>query len=195
MRDFIFRYRGWLFIPAALLMLYLAKPTMLSLAVGFAIVFLGGEAIRIWAVGYSGVTTRKSELDAPQLVTAGPYGLVRNPLYLGNLISWLGFCAAASGGANLVERIVIFGATIISYLIIYGNIIPHEEQFLAGQYGEQFQDYLKKVPCFLPNFKAYDNPQGKWKPSVILTAESQTIIMLLAVAAVMVLKFLKILPF
>lgn len=193
MKEFIFRFRGWLFIPSALLMLYLAKPTPLSLAIGFLIALMG-ESIRIWAVGFSGVTTRKSELEAPLLVTAGPYAMVRNPLYVGNLITWVGFSIAAAGAAALWAQIVIIGSVILSYAIIYGNIIPLEEQFLEKQFGEPFREYLKHVPRMLPQLKPYEKQNGKWDPGVILKAESQTIIMLLILGAVLVLKYVKVIP-
>lgn len=193
MKEFIFRFRGWLFIPSALLMLYLAHPTPLSLAIGL-IIALAGEGIRIWAVGYSGVTTRKSELEAPVLVTAGPYALVRNPLYVGNLITWVGFSIAAAGAAPLWAKIVIIGSVILSYAIIYGNIIPLEEQFLEKEFGEPFREYLKHVPQMLPQMKPYDKQNGKWDPGVILKAESQTIIMLVILAGVLFLKFINVIP-
>ena len=193
MKEFIFKFRGWLFVPSALLMLYLAKPTPVSLIIGFLIA-LAGESIRIWAVGFSGVTTRKSELEAPLLVTAGPYAMVRNPLYVGNLITWLGFSIAAAGAAPLWAKIVIIGSMILSYAIIYGNIIPLEEQFLEKQFGEPFREYLKNVPQMLPQMKPYDKQNGTWDPGVILKAESQTIIMLLISGAILVLKFTKVIP-
>lgn len=193
MKEFIFKFRGWLFVPSALLMLYLAKPTPLSLAIGFLIA-MAGESIRIWAVGFSGVTTRKSELEAPLLVTAGPYAMVRNPLYVGNLITWVGFSIAAAGAAPLWAKVVIIGSMILSYAIIYGNIIPLEEQFLEKQFGEPFREYLKHVPQMWPQMKPYDKQNGKWDSGVILKAESQTIIMLLISGAILVLKFIKVIP-
>ena len=193
MKNFIFKYRGWLFVPSAILMLYLAKPTPLSLAIGFLVALIG-EGIRVWAVGFSGVTTRKSELEAPLLVTAGPYALVRNPLYVGNLITWLGFCIVSAGAAPLWAKIVIFLSVIISYAIIYGNIIPLEEEFLEKEFGEPFREYLKNVPRMLPQMKPYQKQNGTWDPGVILKAESQTIIMLVILAGIMILKFIKVIP-
>ncbi|MCD4785956.1 MAG: isoprenylcysteine carboxylmethyltransferase family protein [Candidatus Eremiobacteraeota bacterium] len=190
MRDFIFRYRGWLFIPAAIIMLILARPTVSSLIVGLIVSFVIGEGIRIWAVGYSGVTTRGSELEAPKLITAGPYALIRNPLYMGNLMSWLGFCIAASGAAPIWVKAVIFLSMLVSYIIIYGNIIPHEEAFLEKEFKEPFIEYKKHVPAMLPRLKPYEKQNGKWDPGVIISAESHTIIMLIVVSIVLVVKYM-----
>ena len=90
MSSFIFRWRGFLLIPVALAALWLGRPSPASFALGLAVALLG-EALRVWAVGYAGATTRESELAAPRLVTAGPYAFVRNPLYVGNCITALGF--------------------------------------------------------------------------------------------------------
>ncbi len=195
MRDFIFKYRGWLFIPAALIMLYLARPTLISLTIGLGISFLLGEGIRVWAVGFTGVTTRDDKVVAPMLITAGPYSHLRNPLYLGNLISWLGFAIASSGDVPLWASAVVFASVILSYAVIYGAIIPLEENYLRKTFGEPFDEYLQSVPRLLPSLKPYDKPQGVYDPSVILKAEMHTIIMLIVLAGLMVAKYAGVMKF
>jgi len=185
----MFRYRGWLFLPAAIVILFLARPTVTSMAVGFAIAFLIGEGIRIWAVGFTGVTTRHSEVKAPRLITAGPYAYLRNPLYLGNLISWLGFCIAACGAAPMWATAAIFGSVIFTYSVVYGFVIAHEEEFLTGTFGEPFREYLKHVPAIIPRLKPYEKQNGTYDPKVILRAEIQTIIMLIIIVGLMVMKY------
>jgi protein-S-isoprenylcysteine O-methyltransferase Ste14 len=188
MKNFIFKYRGALFIPAAAVMLILAKPTLFSLILGFFLVIVG-EWIRVWAVGFTGVTTRDDKVTAPRLITAGPYAHLRNPLYLGNLISWTGFSIASVGAASPWASAVIFVLTFASYAIIYGNIIPYEEEYLRKTFGEPFDEYCQSVPRLLPSMKPYTNQEGVYDPKVIFNAEVHTIIMLLAVTAVVVLKF------
>jgi protein-S-isoprenylcysteine O-methyltransferase Ste14 len=189
MRKKIFQYRGTLFVPAAILMLVLGKPTVTSIIIGLAISFLIGEGIRIFAVGYSGTTTRADQLKAPELVTAGPYAHVRNPLYLGNFISWIGFSVAAAGEAPLISQVIIYSFVIISNLVIYGIIIPLEEEYLESQYSDQYKDYKKSVPRLFPCLKAYDKQNGIYKPDVIAKAESQTIIMLIGVSVLIIVKY------
>lgn len=57
-------------------------------------VSLLGLAVRIYTVGFtpnntSGRNTKQGQV-ADQLNTSGIYGIVRNPLYLGNFFMWLG---------------------------------------------------------------------------------------------------------
>jgi hypothetical protein len=59
-----------------------ARPTLLSICIALPIVF-AGEVIRTWA---SGCIVKNDTLTI-----AGPYGLTRNPLYLGNFFLGLGF--------------------------------------------------------------------------------------------------------
>jgi protein-S-isoprenylcysteine O-methyltransferase Ste14 len=190
MNSFIFKHRGELFIPSALIILFLGKPTLLSLITGFSVSFLIGEGIRIWSVGFSGRTTRSGQIEAPQLVTSGPYAHLRNPIYFGNFISWTGFCIASTGNTSLWRTLIIFGVTILSNVLIYGAIIPMEEQFLEMKFGETYRKYKQSVPSFFPAIKAYDNQEGLYDFSVIKTHEIESILMLFIVASIMVIKHL-----
>ncbi len=189
MRRFFFRYRGFLFIPAGIVMLALGKPTLYSMVLGFFISLILGEGLRIWAVGYTGVTTRAKEVEAPHLITAGPYAYVRNPLYLGNLISWVGFCIATTGESCIWEKVLIFGMVFFSYGVIYGNIIPHEEDFLKTRFGGEYEEYSKDVPRLFPRLKAYKRKYGKYDPDVIWKAEVHTFGMLILVVVLVVGKY------
>lgn len=189
MREFCFKYRGFLFVPAALLMLVLAEPTPASMAIGFSIAFFIGESIRIWAVGFTGVTTREDKVKAPQLVTAGPYAYIRNPLYLGNLLSWIGFSIAAVGDSPVWAKIVVFISVLGSYAFVYGNVIPYEENFLRDKFGENFREYEKNVPRLIPRLKPYEKQNGSYDPEVILKAEIHTIVMLVIVSVLVVVRY------
>jgi protein-S-isoprenylcysteine O-methyltransferase Ste14 len=60
-----------------LVLIYYARPTVLSVAIGFVFVVLG-ETVRFWSSGLL--------LKTRELMTAGPYRFTRNPLYLGRFL-------------------------------------------------------------------------------------------------------------
>ena len=113
-------------------------------------VALAGEALRCWAVGYSGVTTRADRVVAPQLVTAGPYAYVRNPLYVGNFITALGFTLAFTGGTSPSRRALFGFVGLGAMLAIYAAIVPLEEAYLRETFGPPFDAYVARVPRILP---------------------------------------------
>ena len=186
----VFKNRGALLtIPAAVLAAF-GKPSAFSVTVGLPIA-IAGELLRCWAVGYSGVTTRGDEVTAPKLITAGPYSYVRNPLYVGNFITALGFAIAFTGKNSTAQKVGLVGGSLAAMAAVYATIIPHEEQFLHSQFGEEFDRYLERVPQVVPQSEPMPNGQGEWQPSVIKDAESRTFATFGAMLAVLALKALK----
>jgi len=189
-KALVFKNRGALLtIPAALLAAF-GKPSAFSITVGLPVA-IAGELIRCWAVGYSGVTTRGDVVEAPKLVTAGPYGHVRNPLYVGNFITALGYTIAFTGKNSFGAKLALIGGSLGTMAAVYATIVPHEEQFLRSQFGEEFERYSERVPPVVPQLEAMPDGQGEWDPSVIKDAESRTFLTFGAMLAVLALKALK----
>src|SRR5208282_2831421 len=113
------------------------KPSAFSIAVGLPFAF-AGEAIRAWAVGYSGVTTRGNAVTAPALVTAGPYAYVRNPLYIGNFVTAFGFAIAFTGANGGAARTALVAGALGTMLGVYSVVVPHEERYLRSTFGAAF---------------------------------------------------------
>ena len=166
MRTFVFKNRGLLLsLPAALLALR-GKPSRCSIRVGLPVA-IAGELLRCWAVGYSGKTTRDDAVTAPKLVTAGPYGHVRNPLYLGNFLTALGFAVAFTGKNSPRTRAALAGGSLAAMAVVYATIVPHEEEFLRSKFGEAFDRYCEAVPRIVPQLAAIADGEGTWKPDAI----------------------------
>ncbi|MDQ6827134.1 MAG: isoprenylcysteine carboxylmethyltransferase family protein [Candidatus Eremiobacteraeota bacterium] len=186
----VFKNRGALLsIPAVLLGAF-GKPSAFSVAVGLPLA-LGGELIRCWAVGYSGITTRADKVTAPALVTAGPYAHVRNPLYLGNFITALGFAVAFTGCNTLFARLALRSGALGSMSAVYATIIPHEERYLRATFGAVFEDYCNRVPSIVPRTRASRPAHGVYAPSVIWKAESKTFATFGAMLIVLAVKALR----
>ena len=75
--------------------------------------------------------------------TTGPYGLIRNPIYL----SMSGLIVAS--GLALSHWWALLGAVVV---FLVGNRIRilAEENLLREGLGSQFEDYARRVPAFLP---------------------------------------------
>ncbi len=171
----VFKNRGAALAVPALLLLIFGKPNAFGVSIGLPLAF-AGELLRCWAVGYSGVTTRGNAVTAPELVTAGPYAYVRNPLYVGNFITAAGFAIAFTGANYLAGRIALIAGSLSVMAAVYAIIIPHEEKFLRARFGEAFVRYCESVPPIVPQLEPTEAQQGTWKPGVIAQAESKTFI-------------------
>ena len=149
--NFFFKIRSFTPIPFIFALLYFAKPVWHTVAVGVPFI-VSGELLRIWAVGYAGASTRARTLGAARdLVTTGPYGYVRNPLYLGNFLLSLGVCFVA----NVYWLVAVL---IIGYFCQYLPIIALEEAYLLESCGSAYRTYRGQVPRFLPQFRSYRDP-------------------------------------
>jgi len=190
LQALVFKNRGALLaVPAAVLAAF-GKPSAASVALGLPVA-IAGELIRCWAVGYSGVTTRGDHVEAPKLVTGGPYAYVRNPLYVGNFVTALGFAIAFTGKNSFASKLALLAGSLGTMAGVYATIIPHEEQFLRSQFGEAFDKYCEAVPPLVPLTEPAPDQQGTWDPSVIKEAESRTFGTFGAMLAVLFLKSLK----
>jgi protein-S-isoprenylcysteine O-methyltransferase Ste14 len=190
LRRFVFGQRGTLLAVPAVVLAVFGRPSTFSVAVGLPLAF-AGEAVRAWAVGFSGVTTRSDTVEAPALVTAGPYAYVRNPLYVGNFITAAGFALAFTGANSPRVRMALIASSLASMLGVYAVIVPHEEAFLRATFGSAFDDYTARVPRIFPAIAPAAGGMGSYDPSVIGKAESRTFVTLGAMLGVLALKALQ----
>lgn len=150
LQKFIFQYRGLSLAAIGLLVFLHARPTLTSCLAGF-VLGLVGEALRIWAIGYSGRITRSLHPDGDYLVTGGPYSLVRNPLYVGNILNGVGVLLAACGGLTRTEAVHLTMWVFGALYLLYSSLISVEEEFLSGKFGQEYWEYHRRVPALLPN--------------------------------------------
>jgi protein-S-isoprenylcysteine O-methyltransferase Ste14 len=188
--SFVFGNRGALLALPAVALAALGKPSAFSIASGLPLAF-AGEMLRMWAVGYSGVTTRGDTVTAPALVTAGPYAYVRNPLYVGNFVTAAGFALAFTGKNSAPERFALVAGSLAAMLGVYAVIVPHEEAYLRERFGAEFDDYAARVPRIVPALEPSEPQQGSYDADVIGKAESRTWVTFGAALAVLALKALR----
>jgi len=123
------RFRVALGFVFGVLVLVLAQPTAMSLAIGMAIAVLG-EGVRIWAAGH----LHKSR----EVTVSGPYRWVAHPLYVGSSVMGAGLAIAAAS--------LIVAALIALYLVAtLTAAIKSEEAFLRRTFGDQYDLYRSGV--------------------------------------------------
>jgi len=144
-RQRLFQYRGYTPIPFLLVMVAFAMPLLPTFVLGVVVLAIG-EFTRFWGVAYAGPLTRVTGgVGAPSLVVAGPFSFVRNPLYVGNILMYVGIGIMA-GALN--PWLVI--AAAVYFIFQYSMIVSLEEEFLDKQFGEVYTEYRKNVPRFMP---------------------------------------------
>jgi protein-S-isoprenylcysteine O-methyltransferase Ste14 len=185
-RQKIFSYRSYTPIPFLIVMLIFAKPTLWSLLIGFLIALVG-ELIRFWGVGYAGGETRTTgPVGGSKLVTNGPYAYVRNPLYLGNMLMYLGFGVMSMA---LFPYFQIIG--LIYFFVQYYLIVTLEEDYLSRAFPDEYALYIKHVPRFIPRLKRYEFASNfKFDIKEALRSERRTLQAFFLVVALNILIFI-----
>ena len=153
-RERLFSFRSYTPIPFIIVMVAFAAPGLWTFVAGCA-VMVAGELTRFVGVAYAGPLTRVTgEVGAPELIVAGPFAHVRNPLYVGNMLLYVGVGIAA----NALAPWLVLGAAAY-FLFQYWMIVSLEEEFLEKKFGEVYRGYRQAVPRFVPRPSPYRTPQ------------------------------------
>ena len=112
---------------------------------GFILVVFGSFG-RIWASLYIEGNKTKN------LITNGPFSMVRNPLYFFSLIMLLGFSLA-------LKAIYLPLVLITIFIVFHIPTIANEEIKLRNNHGEKFENYMKYTPRLIPNIFKYKKPE------------------------------------
>ena len=104
---------------------------------------VGGIAYAIWARRHLGKnwSPRPALKEGHELVTSGPYRLVRHPIYTGILAAFIG--SALVSGAPWLVAIVIVGAMFVAR-------VKTEEGIMTKQFPDQYPEYKKKTWALIP---------------------------------------------
>jgi protein-S-isoprenylcysteine O-methyltransferase Ste14 len=78
-----------------------------------------------------------------ELITSGPYSLVRHPIYTGFLLGFVGCALARGEWRGLVAVALVFGAL--------WHKLKLEEQWMRAQFGESYAAYARRVAALVPH--------------------------------------------
>lgn len=111
------------------------------------------------------------------LVQSGPYSLARNPLYGFTLVGTIGI-GLQFGGVTFA----LLGLLIVSAVFL--AVVRQEETYLLAAYGQEYRDYMARVPRFLPRFSCWrDEQKIEVSPGLVMHTFLDTSLFLLAVPA------------
>ena len=160
-RQRLFQYRSYTPIPFLLAMIFFARPTPVTLIGGFCVVIVG-EFIRLWGVAIAGSETRTTgPVGGTFLITRGPFAYVRNPLYVGNMLLYF--------GVGVMSNTPVLAMIALCFFFFqYSLIVSLEEEYLLKTFPQEYIEYARIVPRFIPTFSKYDGgnnpqPQLDWK--------------------------------
>ena len=114
-------------------------------------------ALRIWAGGtLGGARMMAVHVQSDALITRGPYAHVRNPIYLSDIMTL--------GGMGLVVPWPGTVLVAILLVVVYTNVIGHEEKALSASQKERYADFLANVPRLGWRLFGYrsEQPEGQF---------------------------------
>ena len=114
---------------------------------------VAGQSLRLWAVRHIGTISRTRTTRYGPLMTAGPYAIVRNPLYVGNWLLWTGFAV----WSRLLWMLPI---AWMVFFVQYRAIAKWEAAFIRSKYLTAYDEYARQVRAWIP----------RWPPRAALVA-------------------------
>ena len=134
---------AWPTLKLGLLNARFLPETPFSEIVGVALV-IAGIALAIWSrhilgANWSASVTIKT---GHSLIRRGPYAVVRNPIYTGDIVIVLGMAVALGEVRGLLGLALMVGAA--------WHKARAEERFLLAEFGEEYADYRRSVGSLVP---------------------------------------------
>ncbi len=112
---------------------------------GYAFVIFGAFG-RVYCSAFIG--GRKND----EVVRAGPFSVVRNPLYVFSFIAMVGI--GLQSGMLLVTVVLI-----TAFIFYYPMVVAKEEAYLENKFGEPYAKYKREVPRWIPNMALWSEPE------------------------------------
>jgi protein-S-isoprenylcysteine O-methyltransferase Ste14 len=150
--NFFFRNRSFVF-PAVFVLMLIEGTWPVShdervqtiMLIGGLIMALAGQSLRAVTIGLAYIKRggKDKQVYASTLVTQGLFAHCRNPLYVGNIL-----IVSGVGIASNSMPFVLLG--IPFFLFLYFAIVMAEENYLRGKFGQEFEDYCRRVRRFVP---------------------------------------------
>lgn len=118
---------------------------------GFLALFLLGGGAVLLASASKGFAVEGEGTPAPfdppvRLVVRGPYRYLRNPMYVGVTLMILGMTRLL-----LAPGLLLYFAVVV--LAFHLFVVFYEEPKLRALFGAAYEDYLRRVPRWMPRMR------------------------------------------
>lgn len=109
-----------------------------------AAVTVAGILFAVWAREHLGSNWSRSVTikQGHELITTGPYAVVRHPIYTGILTGFLGVAIAITQVRGIVALALIF--------LVFWLKLRLEEQWMRSQFGETYGAYARQTAALVP---------------------------------------------
>ena len=135
------RFRQFVGVALVFFLSFTGAPTQTQLITGAVFATLG-MLVRLWASGF----VMKNE----KLATSGPYGYVRHPLYVGNMLICIGFCfAAGHWWAWAVSAVYVW--------YFYPETIAYEDSKLRRLFTEEWDAWAARTRALIPRLTPFSS--------------------------------------
>jgi len=104
----------------------------------------GGLLFSVWGRRHLGKNWSQAVTvkEGHELITSGPYALVRHPIYTGLLLAFIGSAVARGEWRGLLAVVLVFGAL--------RHKLRLEEKWMRAQFGESYEAYSRRVAALVP---------------------------------------------
>lgn len=143
-RRIWYKLRGALIAPCCIFIMFCTvgevEEMHLVIPIGGSL-FAFGLLLRVWAQTHLHYRLREHK----KLTLTGPYVYVRNPIYIGNT-----FILA---GITVLSELIWFVPFMVAVCAFtYHMTVLYEESHLTVKYGQGYEEFLRKVPRWMPRF-------------------------------------------
>jgi protein-S-isoprenylcysteine O-methyltransferase Ste14 len=108
----------------------------------------------VWDFGWTGRGTPVPVAPPQRLVVVGFYRHVRNPMYVGFAMGWIGLWVIFGHGNP-----VLIAAVAAVALGVHLFVVFYEEPTLRKKFGDDYEEYSRDVRRWWPRLRGWDKPQ------------------------------------
>jgi protein-S-isoprenylcysteine O-methyltransferase Ste14 len=107
----------------------------------------------VWDFGWTGRGTPAPMIPPQRLVVVGFYRYVRNPMYVGFALGWIGLWIVF-GHANLRQIAAVAAVALAVHLFV----LFYEEPTLRKKFGADYDEYCRNVRRWWPRLAPWTRP-------------------------------------